>query len=168
MNKKIIYIFVIVVFILIAVLFINKKDKKIYLDKKYYNEGNYIEVDENEINKNNDNYILFTYNNYCSFSVPCDSIFKEFMEKYKIDFLKIKFDKFKNTKYYESIKYGPSIIIIKNNEIIAYLDPESDEDKNKYENSSEFEKWIYNYIYFEPIKWFIGFILFLNILYNII
>ncbi len=70
------------------------------------------------------------------------------MKKYNIDFIKIPFSEFKKTNYYETIKYAPSIIIIKNKEIIAYLDANDDKDLNKYQKLEEFESWMDNYIYF--------------------
>ena len=39
-------------------------------------------------------------------------------------------------------------MIIKNNEIVAYLDANSDEDLNRYQDLEEFESWLDNYIYF--------------------
>ena len=124
--------------------------ERLYLSDKYYNDGVYIGVDSNDIlNLKNDTYVLFTYNNYCSFSVPCDQVFEKFMKKYDIDFLSIPFEDFKKTKFYETIKYGPSIIIIKNDEIVAYLDANSDEDLNRYEDTKEFELWMNKYIYFK-------------------
>ena len=153
MNKKIIYIVIVLVLIIVVFLFFKFRNTKIYLDNSFYNEGNFIEVSDDDLNNiKSKNYVLFTYNNFCSFSVPCEEVFEEFMKKYKIDFLKIKFEKFKNTKYYKSVKYGPSVLVIKNNKIVSYLDAEKDEDIKKYENSDEFEKWIKNYIYLEPMK----------------
>ena len=43
----------------------NDNTGKIYLNDKYYNNGNFIKVKGNALsNINNENYILFTYNNY--------------------------------------------------------------------------------------------------------
>lgn len=81
-------------------------------------------------------------------SVPCDKIFESFMEKYSIDFLKISFENFKNTLFYNEVKYAPSVIIINNEKIISYLDANKDEDLQKYQHEKEFEKWLNNYIYF--------------------
>ena len=76
----------------------NKTIEKFSLDKKYYNTGEFIKVKSDDLSKlDNENYILYTYNNYCAFSIPCEDVFKEFMNKYKIDFLSISFDEFKNT-----------------------------------------------------------------------
>ena len=123
--------------------------ERIYLTEKYYNKGEFKELISKDLSKlKKGTYILFTYNNYCTLSIPCDKIFEEFMKKYKIDFLSIPFEEFKNTKFYETVKYAPSAIIVNSGEIVAYLDANSDEDLAKYQDSKEFEKWLNNYIYF--------------------
>lgn len=143
--KKIYYI--ILCILLVFITGCKKSKEKISLDKKYYSTGEFINVNSEEVSKlDSENYILYSYNNYCAFSVPCEDIFKEFMNKYKIDFLSIKFEEFKKTKYYKKIKYAPSIIIISKGEIIAYLDPNSNADLNKYQDVTKLEEWIKGYV----------------------
>lgn len=128
---------------------INQNDEidRIYLSSEYYNEGKFIEVESlNDLDDKT--YVLFTYNNFCNMSKPCDEIFESFMKKYNIDFIKIPFEEFKSTYVYNTVKYAPSIVIISNKEIISYLDANEDEDLNKYQDEKEFEKWLNNYIYF--------------------
>lgn len=143
------------VLLIITILLITgckeKQKEKFYLDNKYYNEGKFIKVDNIE-NLKNDSYILYAYNNYCTFNKPCEDIFKEYMEKYKIDFVSIPFEKFKKTSLYLQVRYGPSILIIKKGKIITYLDANKDKDKDKYQDTKEFEKWINQYIYLEESK----------------
>lgn len=122
-----------------------KKQEKINLNKKYYNEGKFITINSLE-NLEEETYILYTYNNYCSFEIPCDQIFKQYMEKYKIDFLQIPFKQFKETNLYKKVKYAPSIIIVKEGKIIDYLDANKNKDLKKYQDINEFEKWINKYI----------------------
>ena len=125
----------------------NKNTQKFTLDKKYYNTGEFIKVKSDDLSKlDNENYILYTYNNYCAFSIPCEDVFKEFMNKYKIDFLSISFDEFKNTGFYKKVKYAPSIIIVKEGKIVAYLDPNSDDDFDKYQYATKLEEWIKEYV----------------------
>ena len=127
----------------------NDGKERMYLSNEYYNKGEFVDIKSNDLlDKVNDTYILFTYNSYCSLPVPCEDIFKSFAKKYKIDFISIPFEEFKNTKFYETVEYAPSIIIIKNNEIVDYLDANSDKDLNKYQDQKEFETWLDNYIYF--------------------
>ena len=68
------------------------------------------------------------------------------MTKYNIDILQIPFDDFKNTYLYETVKYAPSVIIVSNKKVIAYLDANKDEDISKYEDTDSFEEWLENYI----------------------
>mgnify|MGYP000092232876 FL=1 len=70
------------------------------------------------------------------------------MKKYNIDFISISFDKFKSTYLYETVKYAPSIIIVKDKEIVSYLDANSDEDLDKYQDEEAFESYLNKYIYF--------------------
>ena len=51
-------------------------------------------------------------------------------------------EEFKKTSLYEKVKYAPSIIIVKNNEIIDFLDANKDEDLKYYQNSKEFASWL--------------------------
>ena len=136
-----------IVLLIISIILITgcTKIEKFYLDDKYYNEGNYIKVNDlNDYKK--DSYVLYTYNNYCTFDKPCEEVFKGYMEKYKIDFVSIPFEKFKKTSYYPQVKYGPSIIIIKEGKIVTYLNANKDSDKDKYQDSKKFEEWINKYI----------------------
>lgn len=123
-------------------------NQKFNLNDKYYNSGEFIDVTINEI-PNNESFILYTYNNFCALPIHCETIFKEIFEKYKIDALSIPFDEFKSTSFYKEVKYAPSILIIKNGDIIAYLDANSDEDLEKYQNTSKFEEWLKKYVYLE-------------------
>ena len=93
--------------------------------------------------------IIYTYNNFCNFPIHCENIFKEFMDKYKIDFISIPFSEFKNTSFYKSISYAPSIIIVNNGIVIDYLKADSDNDYDKYQKVSAFEEWLSEYIYLE-------------------
>ena len=146
MNKKLLYIIPIIIVIMLLFIFYPKKNNgKFYLDKEYYNDGEFILTSYLP----RGTYIAYVYANVCIFSVPCDSIFKEVMNKYNIDMLEISYDDMKKTKYHENVLYAPSVLIIKNGNLIAYLDAESDDDLEIYQNSDKFEEWLNNYIYLE-------------------
>ena len=139
MKIKKITVFLIIVLLLTGCK-LNQDDGKerLYLSEKYYNsDGKYIDISsEDLLDKEDETYILFTYNNYCNLSVPCDQIFEVFMKKYKIDFLSIPYEDFKETTLHDTIEYAPSVIVIDKGEIIAYLDAESDEDLIRYTDAN--------------------------------
>ncbi len=156
MKKIIIGIISLLVLCLIGfILLKNQSTKKIYLSDKYYENKNnsFQEVNEKDIKKlKEDTYILYTFNSFCKFPVPCDSIFEQFMKEQNITIVSIPYDKYKKTEYVKKVKYAPSIIIIKNNKVIAYLDANKDEDVDKYQDINAFTNWIKKYIYLKNKK----------------
>lgn len=115
-----------------------------------YTKSEYVTTNSTVINKlSDDNFLLYTYLPYCMFKIPCDSIFKKIMDKYNLSVYSIPFDEFKNTKYYDTVKYAPSMMIISKGEIVAYLDANSKDDYNRYQDSKEFEKWLGKYVKLE-------------------
>lgn len=156
MKKRVYVVVLLLITLLLTGCKLNQNDGKerLYLSNNYYNsDGKYIEVSNEELlDKQDETYVLFTYNNYCNLSVPCDQIFEVFMKKYKIDFLSIPYEDFKETTLHDTVLYAPSVIIVSEGKIIAYLDAESDEDLIRYTDANEFEKWLDKYVYFRSKK----------------
>lgn len=148
--KKIIMVIVFIILIPLSLLFItNLTKQKFTLESKYYNTGKFIDINGanlNELLNNKENFILFTYNNFCTFKVSCDEIFNESIKELNITILKIPFDEFKTTYLYNEVNYAPSVILIKEGKIIKYLNPEKNEDLPKYQDKKEFTSWIKEYI----------------------
>ena len=131
----------------IAILSLSACTQKFYLDEQYYNQGNYVEITSKDFESlDSQNYVLFTYNNYCAFSVPCDEIFKTFMTENKIDFLSMPYEEFKETKLHDIVKFAPSVIIVKNWKIVDYLDSEKNKYLDMYQDVDKFWQWIQKYI----------------------
>lgn len=149
MKKRLLGI-VLLVILLLGLTGCNTKEEKIKLSEEYYKEvsGSLVEITNEEI-PTDKNYILFTYNNYCNFPLPCDEVFKSFAEKEKIDILAMPFTEFKKTEFYSEIKYAPSVIIIKEKKVIAYLDANSDNDTQKYQDVEEFTNWVKQFVEIE-------------------
>ena len=125
------------------------KTEKFYLNDKYYNKGDYINLDSSGLESVKDNsMIIYTYNNFCNLPIHCENVFKEIMDKYKIDFISIPFAEFKKTSFYQDVSYAPSIIIVNNGKVVNYLKADSDNDYDKYQKADVFEKWLSEYIYF--------------------
>ena len=54
---------------------------------------------------NKENFILYTYNNFCTFKVSCDEIFNESIKELNITILKIPFDEFKKIWLFLQVCY---------------------------------------------------------------
>lgn len=159
-NKKIVMIISAIclcTLITLGVFFaLPKKEEKVYqgepflLEDIYYHNGEFIPTNASEIEQllsQKKNFLVFTKNSsYCSFKIPCDQIFEEVMKKYNIDVLKIPFEEFKDTSLYETVKYEPTMIVIKEGEIVGYLHADKDEDLDRYQNTKAFEKWLKQFI----------------------
>ena len=122
--------------------------KKFYLDDEFYGSWKMIEITAEKFSElDNENYVLFTYNNFCAMAIPCEEIFDEFLEQNDVTFLSMRYDEFKKTTLHETVKFAPSIVVVKNWKVIAYLDSEKDEDLVRYQDVEEFGKWINKYVY---------------------
>ena len=126
-----------------------KENSKFYLNDEYYNAGKLVDIDSKELTnmlKSNDSFILFTYNPYCNFKVSCENVVENFSKNNNITIFKIPFEKFKNTKLYNTIKYAPSIILVNKGKIETYLDPNKDEDSIKYQEEKALKDYIEMYV----------------------
>jgi hypothetical protein len=150
MKNKIVTAIIFVVVVAVTAYVVITKDDRFYLSDDYYNNSSFIEINSEQIDAlSNKKYLLFTYNNYCSFEIPCDKIFEKFSSDYNIEILSISFEQFKNTQFYKIVKYAPSVMIISNNKVVAYLDAENNNDVDKYQNVDAFKEWLEKYIYLE-------------------
>ncbi len=121
--------------------------EKFYLNDSYYETSGLREIKVDDLN-DNDSFLLFTYNYYCSLAIPCDEIFKSFSENENIEILSMSIDEFKKTSYYKTVKYAPSVLIIRDGKIVTYLDAEKNSDIEKYQDVEKFTEWVEKYIYF--------------------
>ena len=150
MKNKIVTAIIFVVVVAVTAYFVITKDDRFYLSDDYYNNSSFIEINSEQIDAlTNKKYLLFTYNNYCSFEIPCDKIFEKFSSDYNIEILSISFEQVKNTQFYKIVKYAPSVMIISNNKVVAYLDAENNNDVDKYQSVDAFKEWLEKYIYLE-------------------
>ena len=145
--KKILLILLLVPLLLVGC---TNKDEKVYLSDKYYNQGAYIDIVAKDMDKlKNDTYLLFVYNQFCNFKIPCDEIFQKVMNEHKVDVLSMSIDEYKTTSYFNTVRYAPTIIVISKGKVLAYLDANKDEDLDKYQSPDDFEKWLTEHVYLD-------------------
>ncbi len=129
-----------------------EKKEKFHLDDKYYGDYKFIDVDNTKIDKlqkEKASYMVFTFNPYCQFQKPCDEVFEEFMKNNNISIYNIPFSEFKETELYKHVKYAPSVILINKGKVVAFLDANSDEDLDRYQEVEAFKEWVERYVYLE-------------------
>lgn len=68
----------------------------------------------------------------------------EIAKDYKMTFYRVMWDDMKDSSLRETIKYYPSVAIIKDGEIKEYLKADSDEDKEEYNSKDSLKNWLFN------------------------
>ncbi len=151
-NKKIFLVVLTIIIVGVALLFLiinNNKIEKFYIEDEYYSSNGLTDVTKEELEKmlsEKKSFILFADTNFCTLGVPCKDIFKEASEIKKIEILQIPFTEFKETKLYDEVKYGPTVLIIEEGKIVDYLDANSKEDSDLYQDAEKFYEWLTKYI----------------------
>lgn len=164
MKKKILIIILLVIVVLSVVigtiLVLNNRvtygKKAFYLEDELYNTSeNYEEISLSKFKKlqsDKKSYVVFTYASFCPFKTPSDKIFKSVFKGNKMKLYAIGYDKLKGNDITNKVNYAPSVMIFKKGKLVAYLNAESDDDYNRYQNKKEFKKWLAKYIYLESKK----------------
>ena len=153
MRKKAYLILGICIIVLLAILlvFVLNKDSKFYLDDIHYSTSErFISIESDDLSKlmeDKKSFVIFTYLPYCTFSIPCDVIFETFLNENDMSFYSIPYDKLSEVKYFDEVKYAPSVILVNKGVIVEYLDANSDNDLKKYQDAKEFSSWIEKYVY---------------------
>lgn len=123
--------------------------RRYYLDDNLYGQGEMIATTPAQIealNQTNSTYVLFTYNNYCTMPIACETIFADFAARYQLSLYTLPYEDFKDTSLHQVVAYAPSVLIVHNGKIVAYLDAESDQDYSAYQNVTDFYNWISQYV----------------------
>ena len=155
-RRKILILIIIVLVVVAGIIVIIKrnviektKNVMFYLEDKYYGTSVFNEVTADglsDLTEAKESFAIFIHQPLCSTSYEFNKILVKFAEENKISFYKISFDEMKKTDMYNDIKYYPSFAILKEGELVAFLDAESDEDLKRYKDKDEFEKWFRCYI----------------------
>lgn len=69
---------------------------------------------------------------------------KNILSNNKIYKYEINMPIFRKTKLYDVVKYAPTVIVVKDGDVYAYIDA----NKDLIENSEDLEKWLKTYIKF--------------------
>ena len=152
-KKVLVYFLILALMGLVSVVVFNtlkSKHARFYLENEYYNDKGLTDVSVKELEdmlEYEESFILFVYNDFCSFSVPCDTVFDEASKKMNMQILQIPYKEFKKSSLKRKIKYAPSVIIFNKGKIVKYLDAEKDEDKERYQNKFKLQNWVTDNVY---------------------
>lgn len=128
-------------------------EESIILDAEYKNtDGKMIELAKNEedparfldeLAAEKKNFVVYVSLPICNGDAAKFKQFVlDFQRKENLSFVYITSDYIKDTFIYDTVKYFPSVIIVKEGKIINYLRYDSDEDVEYYKSYDGFSKWL--------------------------
>ena len=112
-------------------------------------EGNFINVDsigyENLI-LNQKSFIVIVDQTACVTGDRLRGFIDDYVGDSGLKVYRIMFEDMKQTSLYDKITYYPSVAIISEGKMVAWLDAESNEDKPMYDEYESFVAWLNKYI----------------------
>ena len=163
-NKKLIIIAIATLAALLVIGFVffavlggaNKKvevEDSIVLDAEYKNtDGKQIEIAErsedpvrflDEMIEKEKSFVLYVSLPICNGdAAKFKQYVLDFQHNEKVSFYYLTSDYIKDSKVYETVKYYPSVIIVKEGKIINYLKYDSDSDIEYYKSYDGFSRWL--------------------------
>src|SRR5690554_8193903 len=107
----------------------NNKQDTFSLDKEYYQNNSFNELDKNtfdDLINNKKSFAIFIYQPLCKTSYEFNKILTEFANQYQISFYKMLFSDMKKTDLKKYIKYYQSLVIYYEVKLLYYLDVNND------------------------------------------
>ena len=140
-------LFLLLIIGILIVLIINKKNNNlIELEQIDYKNGVLITLDEDKLKEKQDNketFIVYIHvPGLCTSEIPFDPLVNKFIKENEITVYSLPYNILKNTTVKDNIKYSPSLAIIKDGELLDFLDANSDSDYEYYSSLEGLTKWV--------------------------
>lgn len=146
-QKK--YLFLVAVVLIVAVALSGAfilslvSTSKTTLDQEYYGTSEQIDLEKEDYErmiKQGKSFVVISYASVCNSQIL--DFVETFSGENNIAFNFINWAKLRETDAAETIKYPPTVFIVEKGKIRAYLDSDSDEDTEKYNNYEAFSAWL--------------------------
>ena len=128
------------------------KVKPFELEDKYYGEGKFIQVNEaselKTLEDDKESYIVYIYLGGCLICQAFKPRVQEVIEDKGLIVYEapIEFLKEANSVIAKKVKYAPSLVLMHDGKVAAYLDTSKDKDSKYYESVEELASYIDKYI----------------------
>ena len=124
-----------------------------YLNEKYYNEYNVIDLtsidDFKALEKEKESFAIYVYLPGCLTCNAFKPILNEYLEQKEITIYSISYTKVKekSNTIKSNISYAPSVALFNEGELVTYLDALSNEHIDYYSSVEGFSSWFETYVY---------------------
>ena len=129
--------------------FDNSEPVKVTLSSEYQNSAapTMLTVDTDEFNALIDeqkSFLGITYLPGCTANIL--TYLKDYATARQLNYIYYPWSLLRDTWLHDSIKYTPSVFIISNGKLVAFLAADSDADTEKYNSSEAFAAWLDQYL----------------------
>ena len=124
-------------------------NKQFYLDDEYYKENKVIDITSEELIKLEEekkSFALFVYTQGCITCFDFQKHLNEFQKENNITVYSINSEEMEKTNISKYVIYSPSVVLLKNGKVKAYLDAQSDDDMKYYKTKEGFTQWFTKYV----------------------
>ena len=124
------------------------RDNRFRLDEDAYGKSEWVSIGDSEYNQliaDKHSFVVFVDKPGCIKTADMSDWMKELNFKY----YDLQWAYAKNTSLHEYIKYTPSVALVRDGEVVDWLDPDSEEDKEFYDSPEAFREWLKKYIKFD-------------------
>lgn len=125
--------------------------KEFRLDEEMYDKSEAIDIDKGTYEKliaDKKSFIIMIDKPDCFTTANLRRRMKEFPEEMQFKYYRIMWSQAKESSLHESVKFVPSVAIVREGKIIDFLDADSAEDTDKYNDAEALRSWIDEYIKF--------------------
>lgn len=118
---------------------------KFRLEEELYGEGEFLEISGEEYEErawNGESFLVVARMEVCPAEFPVTDTVRSLAAERGVKFYSLKDEEFRKTSLKEKVKFLPSVVIVKEGEVVDFLDAEDDEDLERYKSTEELLKWL--------------------------
>lgn len=118
------------------------------MDEGLYGDGGLIELsgeEYNELVRDERSFVVVVRMEVCPAGFPVTDTVKVLANQKDIKIYSLKDVEYKKTNLVEMIKYLPTVVIVRDGEVVDFLDAEDDEDLGRYRGAGELGEWVEQY-----------------------
>lgn len=122
---------------------------KVEIDEEFRNDVGLKDISAEEYERlveDKKSFVVLVDQDGCNAADKMRDFANRYSEKYNISVFRIMFEDMKNTSLNDTVKYYPSVAIVGDGKIRAYLRADSDDDAKVYNNYDDFEAWMNQHI----------------------
>ena len=134
-----------------AVIMINISGGRFRLDADDYGESVEVYIDDKEYTEmisQKRSFIVMVDKPGCVTTSDISDWLQKYPDEMKFKYYNLRWSYAKKTSLHDYVKFTPSIALIREGEVVAWLRADSDEDKSYYEDSEALKSWLKKYIIF--------------------